>query len=137
MEMPQFRHVRRAAGVRFVGKYSIAVALLTLSLIATTGCQLPPRKGSVRGTLMIVGGPPPGEHPEPGKITLLSKSYRTVDINVPANGEFSAKIPVANYRVLGAIPKYGYTHNRCFSSPATINVASGAVIKIVVSCFTG
>lgn len=105
-----------------------------LALLLLTGCQIPVQTGVVHGTLEIEGGPPPGEHPEPGKVVLLNKSYRTVDISVPANGKFSATVPVGTYEVYGGIPKYDYTENACFGTPATITIAAGSIREIVVNC---
>jgi hypothetical protein len=61
--------------------------------------------GEVTGTMQTGGGVAPGRvHGIPGKVTLTAADGHVLTVEVGKSGDFSIRVPVGTYRVVGYSP---------------------------------
>lgn len=128
------------------------IALLLMVVVLGAGCEGATHQGTIRGTLLTEGGPPPGYHRTEGQVTLVnSQGHQTVK-TVPKSGSFAIQIPPGTYRVSGSIPQLKVTRAQCVSEPGisfptpgvlparvlttwgTVTVTAGATARVLVLC---
>lgn len=109
-------------------------ALLLLSVLAVSGCRQTSNQGTVRGTLMSEGGPPPGRHRMAGQVTPVDSQGKRKVANVPASGSFAIHVVPGTYRVLGSSPQFQVPSSACRSVPSSVTVETGATVQVVITC---
>jgi hypothetical protein len=83
--------------------------LLPAILFGFAGCSSEAPKGTITGSLMMVGGPSDSSRPIAGTVTVTEVGAGTtsVVVQVAADGAFSAQVPAGSYTLAGTSPLYG------------------------------
>jgi hypothetical protein len=122
------------------GNTSTAALLLLTLVVAgcggTTSAQTVDRaghSGTVAGTLLFVGGPPPGRpRPVPtGTVTL--RGGVVVHAEVDRRGRFAVVLPAGRYRATGRSSRYGDGAYVCHAQ-RPVHVATGRLTHATVFC---
>lgn len=97
----------------------LAVAAIAMTLLIS-GHHTPNRDGVLNGELSVCCSAV-GSTPEAGTIVARTAdgSGRTIDVR--PSGRFSVSLPPGRYRVLGGIPKLGWSVGRCLPDSPTRN----------------
>jgi hypothetical protein len=116
----------------------IGVALVALVIATAAGCRggsstLGPMKGTIAGTLMVIGGPAPGLHrPVSGVVTLIGSAGRAINVTVGPKGTFKLQVPEGSYSLSGHSPQFGDGYYLC--SGGTIQVRTTSPVPAQVVC---
>lgn len=96
----------------------------------------PHRPGRVSGLLQEESAGP--SRSIPGTVTLAADSGRQYTVGVPADGEFTLRVPMGTYTANGGSPEVrtarpDHAEVRCYDL-SYIHVVTGAVASAVVLC---
>lgn len=102
--------------------------------VSFTGCSSPPAEGTLDGTLQAVGGPAgTGPRPLSGSVTFHGSGGNIATIDLPANGRFSAHLPVGRYTVAGRSPQFDGGAGEC-RAPGPVTVTHGVTSRVEIVC---
>src|SRR5580693_3494571 len=96
----------------------VLIVLIVGASIAvfTLRANFPHYTASVRGQLLISGGPPPGTpRPSEGEVSARNASGQVFAVSVPSTGEFTLPLPAGRYALTGTSPQFGAGQYKCFA----------------------
>jgi len=140
------RRVRRsrlvlASVVALIAAVVIAIPL-SITLILRSGGPTSPAgvsaDGVITGSLVAVGGVPPGlPRPLPGSITARNAGGTVYTTSAGSNGAFFLRVPPGSYTVVGRSPLYDGGRVDCLPTKVPIGpitVATRATVRVELAC---
>jgi hypothetical protein len=122
--------MRSRVVVTTLSLFVVGALSVFLSLHSTT----PRYDASVKGQLLITGGPSPGTpRPSGGEVTARNASGESFSISVPSTGKFTLQLPVGKYSLTGSSPQFGNGQYRC-SALRSVTVLKGTTNHENVYC---
>jgi hypothetical protein len=113
---------------------SLVVVVGALSFVLALHSSTPPYDASVKGQLLISGGPLPGTpRPSDGEVTAKNASGKSFSISVAPNGVFTLQLPPGKYTLTGSSPQFGNGQYKCFAL-RSVTVFKGKSIHHNVFC---
>lgn len=105
-----------------------------LSVVLTHHSSAPNYDATVKGQLLISGGPAPGTpRPSRGVVTAKNASGQSFSVSVPSTGEFTLRLPSGRYSLMGSSPQFGNGQYKCFAL-RTVIVFKGTSLHEDVFC---
>lgn len=118
----------------------LVVIILCFLLVVTSGAILAfsastsHYQASVKGQLLISGGPAPGTpRPTQGEVTATSTSGQSFAVSVPATGRFTLSLRAGTYSLVGSSPEFGSGQYKCLAN-REITVPRDMVVHVDVVC---
>ena len=99
--------------------FGLAVAAIATTLVVS-GHQTASPDGVLNGELAVCCSAI-GSSREAGTVVARRTDGRARTFAVTSSGRFSVSLPPGRYRVVGGIPKLGWSVGRCLPVPATWN----------------
>ena len=99
----------------------LVVITLSLLVIGALSVALTLRASShyhasVKGQLLISGGPFPGKpRPSEGEVTAKTANGQSFAVAVPATGKFALQLPAGTYSLTGSSPQFGGGQYKCLA----------------------
>ena len=94
-------------------------------------CSAIPTQGTIRGTMVTVGGPSTGAREALSEGTVTLAGHESLTLTIDSSGSFSADVPAGDYEVTGSSPQAPGLVCRASGS---VRVEPGATTQVEVVC---
>jgi hypothetical protein len=105
-----------------------------MSVVLTLQANTPQYLSSIKGQLLISGGPAPGTpRPSEGEVTARNAGGLSFAVSVPLTGRFTLQLPAGTYSLTGSSPQFAGGHYKCLAQ-RKVTVSKGKSTHEDVVC---